>query len=96
MCVLPDHAGAEQRELGGVGRMESEHAVQFLDEAFIPSGQLYQPFDVMLYRPEILPAVALADVGRIVFGIEIGDEPAFRVARLHEGSGRIVHVAVIL
>ena len=50
----------------------------------------------MLYRPEILPSVAFADVRCIVIGFEILDKDAFVVTWLHERSGGIIDILVVL
>ena len=94
--VLANHAGAEDRKLfvriGGV----SKHAVELLGEAFLATDQADEVVDVMLDGPEVLPAVALADVFGVSFGLEILGEVALLVARLHERRGGVEDVAVVL
>ena len=74
MNVLSDHARAEDGQFLVVGGVEREHAVQFLGKAFRSAHQGYQAVDVMLYRPEVLPAVALTDRLGISLGLEVGLE----------------------
>ena len=94
--VLANHAGAEDRQLlvgrGGIGK----HAVEPLGEALLATDQADEVVDVMLDGPEILPAVALADVFGVSFGLEILGEVALLVARLHERRGGVEDVAVVL
>ena len=94
--VLANHAGAEDRQLlVGRGRV-GKHAVELLGEAFLATDQADEVVDVMLDGPEILPAVALADVFGISFSLEILGEVALLVARLHERRGGVEDVAVVL
>ena len=76
--------------------MVGEHAVQFFGKSVFTAYKVYQSVNVVLYRPEILPSVAFADVWRIVIGFEVLDKGAFVVTWLHERGGGVVDVLVVL
>ena len=96
MCVLPDHTGTEDRQVFCRFRNVGEHTVQFLSETFLASDQADQTVQILRYRPEILPAITFTDIFGIVVGAEVCSEVPFLVTRLHERSGRIINIPVVL
>ena len=71
-----------------------EHAVEQHGEALAPA-VTDKPRYVVLHRPEILPGVALADIWRVVVGVERTHEIAVAAAGLHIAGGGVVDVAPI-
>ena len=71
-----------------------EHAVEQHGEALAPA-VTDKPRYVVLHRPEILPGIALADIGRVVVGVERTHEIAVAAAGLHIAGGGVVDVAPI-
>ena len=95
MRILANHPGAENRQLIICRRIVSKHTVQLLGKPFLTSGQNYQTVNILLHRPEVLPAVALADVRSIVVRREVPDKLSLVITGLHERTYRIVDIPVI-
>ena len=93
--VLPHHPRAENGEGSGI-HGSREEAVEPGGEAATPAQQAHQPGDVVLHRPEVVPGVALADVGGVGFGAEIRLELPAAVTGLEKAGRRIVEIAVRL
>ena len=96
VSILPDHSRAEDGKFFVVCRMIGKHAVQFLCKAACASCEINQTVYVMLHGPEVLPAVAFADMRSVFVGFEVFDKVSFIVTRLHERSGRVVNILVVL
>ena len=82
--VLTDHSCAEKWELVIFGRMIGKHTIQLFRKPVFASYEIDQSVNIMLYRPEILPSVAFANMRSIVVCFEIFDKDAFVITRLHE------------
>ena len=94
--ILPDHARAKDGQFVVFARMVSEHAVQLLRETLLASCQFYQALHVVLHRPEVLPAVAFANVRRVVIRAERLHEVSPAVPWLHEARLGIIDITIVL
>ena len=95
MCILPDHSSTENRQIFIRRRIVSEHTIQFLGKTFLASNQTDQSINVLLHRPEILPAITFANMRSIIIRTEVLNEGSFVIPRLHEGCLRIIHILII-
>lgn len=50
----------------------------------------------MLHGPKVLPPVTFADMRSVFVGFEVFDKVSFIVTRLHERSGRVVNILVVM
>ena len=75
--------------------MIGEHTVQFLGKSVFAACKVYQSVNIVLYRPEILPSVAFADVWSIVVGFETFDKVPLVITRLHERGFRVIKISIV-
>ena len=95
MRILTDHTGAEQRQFGICSRRIGEETVEFLGKALL-AYELFESLYIVLHRPHVVPAVALADV-RCIFIRRVSRlETAVGMARLHERRTLAIHIAIVL
>ena len=76
--------------------MISEHAVQLFGKSVFTACKVYQPVNIMLHRPEILPSVAFTNMRCIVIRLEIFDKVTFVIPWLHERCCGVVDVLIVL